>query len=70
MIEGHCKRSSCRCTHTDGCSYGWLEQKDGAIHCPVCRPGRQQQPYETREQWMNRLREQDAAYQRETQRSA
>jgi len=33
-----CPWSECRCTHTDGCVAGWLEDDNGhARPCPVCR---------------------------------
>lgn len=45
----HCGRLACRCTHTDGCEYGWIEgtpyTDDVTLQtyrpvepCPVCRP--------------------------------
>lgn len=45
----HCGRDGCRCTHSDGCEYGWIEagaytdavtlQTYSPVEpCPVCRP--------------------------------
>lgn len=45
--RGHCGREACRCTHTDGCDFGWVEMPPYTEHqvtyrpvapCPVCRP--------------------------------
>lgn len=47
--RGHCGRPGCRCTHTEGCDYGWMEGGEpytqrGVVYaapvepCPACRP--------------------------------
>lgn len=46
---GHCGRGECRCTHTEGCEFGWVEMPaytdpvtkqtyQPVQPCPVCRP--------------------------------
>jgi hypothetical protein len=66
--ESHCGRPSCQCTHTAPCEYGWVPSKtvvDSVAPCPTCKPGRQGQPGETRQQWMARLQRQDIHWLRE-----
>lgn len=67
----HCGRPSCPCTHTAPCDHGWIEAAPpgatslaGASPCPTCKPGRQQQHGESRQQWHARLQEQNLAWQR------
>lgn len=69
--EGHCGRPSCQCTHTAPCDHGWIDAPPpgatslaGAAPCPTCKPGRAQQPGESRQQWQARLQEQNLAWQR------
>ena len=33
-------RTTCPCTHTDGCVAGWIDAEDGQTTspCPMCRP--------------------------------
>ena len=48
-IEDHCGVSGCICTHTHGCSKGWVLGKyfdeynveyEGVSPCPICDPDR------------------------------
>ena len=48
-LEDHCGVSGCICTHTQGCSKGWIIRKysdekyveyEGATPCPICDPDR------------------------------
>lgn len=60
----HCGRPGCQCTHTAPCDHGWITTDTGEIHCATCHPGRRQEPAETRAQWMARLQQQDAGWDR------
>lgn len=48
-LEDHCGVSGCICTHTQGCSKGWILGKyldennvvsEGVSPCPICDPDR------------------------------
>lgn len=67
-LDNHCRRKDCRCLH-DGCVRGWIDVtdkdgKDWAKPCPVCRWDRQARPVESREEWLARIRDQDASWSR------
>jgi hypothetical protein len=35
----HCGPQACKCTHTDGCDGGWIDQESGQVApCPRCKP--------------------------------
>lgn len=60
-----CPFRNCPCTHDGGCVKGWIDNDEGTTSpCPVCRWNRVQMPDESRERWMDRLREQDATWQK------
>lgn len=65
----HCGRPSCYCTHTAPCDHGWISTEAGEVHCTTCHPGRRQEPRENRKQWMARLQEQDARWERKKNRA-
>lgn len=48
-LENHCGNTGCICTHTEGCSKGWILGKhldennvlyEGVSPCPICDPDR------------------------------
>ena len=48
-LEYHCGNTGCICTHTEGCSKGWIEgkyldennvERVGVSPCPMCDPDR------------------------------
>jgi len=53
----HCGDHYCRCTHDNGCEFGWIDTGSSSVEpCPICRPGKIRQIDETRPQWLARLR--------------
>ena len=53
----HCGQPWCRCTHTLGCEFGWIDANTAAVRpCPTCHPSKARHPDETRDQWLTRLR--------------
>lgn len=56
-MSGNCGRRYCRCTHSDGCEYGWIDMPplvrgkhayERVAPCPVCRPESALRVYENK----------------------
>jgi hypothetical protein len=53
----HCRRPGCRCSHDNGCEFGWVDTGDSTVvPCPSCRPEQIQTHIEDRDHWLARLR--------------
>ena len=57
----HCRQPGCRCTHDQGCEFGWIDTGRTTRPCPTCYPFKQPLPGETPDAWQARLRHQRKA---------